>query len=250
VYPHQKIHAKHLWSDIWAFVQGSGVLLGCLIAVAIVACGRAFLPVTTSTLSGWSALFFFSLFTGIAVANLRSDIPFAGATQTLGLLAGCLASVTALISLQYQYETLSDILLGVSAFLLLPTLLSIRPGTPIKEQINESVFGNLALGIDNLMKYELPQDLKTKLSELINMLWRSPPNKDDYIPVQNEQVEHGVKQLEDFVKTRNFIQSTQTVDHLIKCLEERNQILNNITEIQYRKLNPSMLMSNNQNPEP
>ena len=218
--------------------------MGCFTAVLIVVCGRTFFGVTSSTLSGWTALFFLALFSGIALANLRSHTPFAGPLQMLGFIAGAISSIGALISQEYAQNSIGDVLLGVSGAILLPSLLGIRPTPKPNDSEKDRSLVGWALRVDDLMKYEQPQDVRTKLANLTNTLWRSPPDQDDFIPAQNHEFELLLTQLEYSIRVGSANDATEILDALSRCLRDRNSLLSGHVDIEYRNITKAKLLSN------
>lgn len=234
-----------LWTNSWGFFKSSGIFVGCISAALIIAGGRFFLNVTSSTLSGWTALFFLALFAGIAIANWKSSHPFAGPLQMLGLITGCATSLGALVSLEFSHNSVSDVLLGLSGILLLPSLLGIRPSTDNDPTEKDSSVLNWSLRLDNLLKYEQTQDARSKLASLIDFIWRSPSLQGDFIPAQNEQFEALLRELEGSIKSGSNRDSLLILDQMIHCLNERNLLLAGQVDIEYRKITEHTLVSDN-----
>lgn len=227
---------RYSLASAWSFIKCSGVFAGCAVAILIISCGRTFLAITTSTLSGWTALFFVALFTGVSVANLRSINPFASSLQMLGFAVGAGASIGALVTLQYALNGMSDVLLGVSGAILIPSILGIRPSPRAQNEAQDPSLVGLALRLDDLMKYELPHTVRTQLAAIIDNLCQSPPDQSDFIPVQHDQLDHLVTDLEIAIRSGFVTEAIETSLMLSRCLDERNRFLNRAIEIEYRNI--------------
>lgn len=180
---------------------------------------------------------------GMAVANLRSKFPFAGIQQMLAFILGCITSSCALFALEYAQGPLSDILLAVSGVLLLASLAGIRLTNGGPELKQDRLLLSWTLRVDDLMKYELSPELRAGLANLIDTLWRSPPDQVDFIPAQNNQFETMLTQLEAKIRTGNLNGATKLTDLLVLCLEERHRLLNSSIEIQYTNISSATNIS-------
>lgn len=233
---------KPLPKRVWEFFSKSGVFAGCATALAIIGCGRAFWGTTTSTLFGWTALFFLALFVGVIVANLRSQSPFASALQMVGFLAGSATSLGALISEQYTQGVVSDVLLGMSSIILLPSLLGIRPSQTFHDDVQDRSIIGWSLRLDDLMKYNLPASLRTNLAGLIEALWQSPPDRPDFIPAQNDQFALLLDDLELAIRSGQMTSALEITQTLARCLDERNYLIGSPINVQYQNVSGNRLI--------
>jgi len=240
----QKTRTEPFWANTWGSLKRSGVFAGSVTSIGIITIGRTFFDVASTTISGWSALFFLALFLGISVANLCSNTPFAGILQTLGFITGSLTSLGALFSLEYDESTVSDILLGISCVLLIPCLLGLRPRDPAIDHDIDRTLVDWTLRLDDLMKYELPPALRPKLADLMDTLWQSPPNQANFIPAQNRLFQRLLSDLEISIKSGFATAALETADELSCCLHERNHLLNEQIEIDYRDVTEHKVLPN------
>lgn len=179
---------------------------------------------------------------GMAVANLRSKFPFAGTQQMLAFILGCITSCCALFTLEYEQGSLSGILLAMSGVLLLASLAGIRPTNRSPELKQDRLLLNWTLRVDDLMKYELTPELRAGLANLIDTLWRSPPDPADFIPAQNDRAELLLCDLEQRVRLGTITEAMKIIATLARCLEERSLVLKSHVEIQYRDVSISSLL--------
>ena len=168
----------------------------------------------------------------------------------LGFIAGCLTSLGALVSLEFAHSSASDVLLGLSGLLLLPSLLGIRPRPAKHENEKDPSVIEWSLRLDDLLKYEQVQEIRTRIANLMDVLWRSPPNQPDFIPAQNDEFALHLGQLENAIKTGSENDALNLLNLMTDCLEERNRLLTRHINIEYRNITHGRLLTDNSEKRP
>lgn len=209
-------------------------MLGCLAAILVIAGGRLWLASTSSTLSGWTALFFTALCLGLVCFNLLTERPLVSQRQMFSLLLGCISGITALFLLEQNHDSAGGMFLFGAGFLLAVSLFGLRRQNPQFQVFQSQTLANWALRLDDLLKYDLPTGVRNALVQLINALWHSPQDQTDFIPAQNTAFANFLIYLELTIRQGNIEETTKTIDDLAKCLDERNRVLATTIKINYR----------------
>lgn len=230
------LKTKPLASLIFRAALGSGVLAGCLSALIIISSGRAWLDVTSSSLTGWTSLCFLAIFSGLFIANHLCEFPFITKIQAIGLILGSASSLAALLLLQSELDLASNTMLVISVLLFFPCLFGFKTRQDVKKSRQEQTLLHWALRLDVLMKYKLSPNARASLSHLIDSVWQSPPDPSDFIPAENVEFEHMLDALELTVKTNGLDSIDLIVSELNECLQTRNLLLSKLLSIEYQKI--------------
>ena len=233
--------SKDFRAAVWHQLQRSSVFLGCAAVLVVVLLGRSWLPITYNTLAGWTALFLLAIFIGLILANLRSPSAWGTPLQILGMFSGAFASAITLALLHHSYTAAGELMLGLAGLMLLISILSIKRHLPLAHKFHERSLANWALRLDDLLKYDLQQDHRSRLVSLIDQLWRSPENTGNLIPAQNEEFEHLLDALELSVRTQDSTLMEQTLVSLSRCLDMRNQIIGKQLHVEFQKIETNKL---------
>lgn len=238
----QPTSVKRLLSGIWHDCRQSAGLTGCLVAVSVIMIGRISVEITTSTLGGWTALFFLAIFLGLMVANVRGKRPFASLIQMLGMLAGAIASALTLLLLEHSLSAAGQTGLAVAGTILLISILGFRERSTTTHAFREKSLASWALRLDDLLKYDLPREIRARLVMLIDQLWQSPEEHSDFIPAQNAEFDLLLDELEFSVRFPDSEITLNCINELTRCLDERNRLLNSPIDISYRKIGSDPLL--------
>ena len=233
--------SKDFRAAVWHQLQRSSVFLGCAVVLVVVLVGRSWLPITSKTLAGWTALFLLAIFIGLIVANLRSQSAWGTPLQTFGMFSGAFASAITLALLYHLYTAAGEIMLGLTGLMLLISILSIKRHQPLAHKFHERSLATWALRLDDLLKYDLHRDHRFRLASLIDQLWRSPENVGNFIPAQNVEFEHLLDALESSVRTHDSTSLEQNLVTLSRCLDMRNQIIGKQLHVEFQKIEPNKL---------
>lgn len=211
-------------------------MLGCLIAILVIALGRLLLASTVSTLSGWSALFFTAICSGLLCFNLLAKRPLTSERQMRCLILGCMSGVTALAFFEQHLDSTGTVFLVMTILLAAFSLLGLRHQKSGPQIFESGTLAMWAQRLDDLLKYDLPTGVRSTLVQLINTLWHSPQDRDNFIPAENSKFATLLNFLELAVRQGNFQATITTTDDLAKCLDERNRLLAKAITIEYRNL--------------
>lgn len=228
--------ANHVLSKAWGFLAKSAVLYGCIVVVTVILIGKAFLGIASTTLSGWTALFFLSLFLGLITTNLFSTTPFASSRQMVAMVLGCAVSLTTLLLLLFSIPTAIEGLLTVSALLLFGSLNGMRPHVSKECSISDYRFAQWALRLDDLLKYDLPSEIRSNIVRLIDDLWQSPEDNGNFIPAQDNQLSDLLAEVETRIRLRDFDSCAQTLYVFSKSLAERNFLVLRSVVVEYQDI--------------
>lgn len=215
------------------YFSRSAALAGSLAAILVIAGGRSALNSTTSSLSGWTTLLLTALCVGLIVFNLFAERPLASKRQMLYLLLGALSGSVSLALLEQRFDSASETLLVICAFLLATSLLGLSHQKPHPQMFQERALARWAFRLDDLLKYDLPAKTRITMAQIIDALWRSPQDHDDFIPAQNAVIEALVTTLESDIRQGEIEAAHDILRHLAECLAERNDILGTEIHIEY-----------------
>ena len=213
------------------------VAAGVLTAVAVVAIGRQFLAVATSTLSGWTALFLLAVFFGLIAANGVSQRRFVSPLQAMAMVCGVVSCLTTLFLMYSSPTTASTTSLSIATMMFVLTMImGFQYRSTKVTTFSDRSLELWAIRLDDLLKYDLDQDVKTQLVNLIEALWHSPKDQEQFIPAQSQSFEELLNALEESVRRQDPISIDNSLDKLARCLAERNQLIHTAVDVFYRRL--------------
>lgn len=228
--------AKSLGFRLRSFFDHSAVFWGCLVAIAVVAIGRTFIEVSVSTLSGWTALFLLALFLGLVVANASRNHAFAFGLQRVSFILGALVSLGAIVFLAFELDAPAEALLVIAAILLIASLSRAQWHKPPQDTFQDTHLARWALRLDDLLKYELPLNIRGDITRVIDKLWQAPQDTSDFIPVQNQRIDELLDEIEFSTKENSGYKLEETLSELLLTLEERNQLIHKNVQIEYQNV--------------
>ena len=227
----------------WALKGWRPAGIGFLMAVALAVIGRQFLAVTTSTLSGWTALFLLAVFFGLIAANSVSQKSFVSPLQAVAMLCGAISSLTTLFLMQWSPTAASTTSLSIASVMFVLTMImgfqyrSSKPAT-----FSDKTLEHWAIRLDDLLKYDLDRETKAQLVTLIETLWHSPKDQEGFIPAQSHAFEQTLDALEHSVRCQDIVSIDRNLDNLARCLAERNQLIDTAVDVSYRNLGSNTAM--------
>lgn len=233
----RQISVNRYLQETRGYVSRCAVLAGPLAAILVIAGGRSALNSTTSSLSGWTTLLLTALCVGLIIFNVFAERPLTSKRQMLYLLLGALSGSVSLALLEQRFDSASEALLVICAFLLATSLLGLSHQKPHPQMFQERALARWAFRLDDLLKYDLPAKTRIAMAQIIDALWRSPQDRDDFIPAQNAAIEALVTTLESNIRQGEVETSHDTLRNLSKCLSERNDILGAEIHIEYANAN-------------
>lgn len=237
--------ASRFGSGFRHFFDRSAVLWGCVTAIIVVIAGRTFIEISVSTLPGWTALFLLALFLGLIVANASRNHAFASGLQKASFFLGAFTSLSALIFLEFQVDSAAEALLVIATILLMAGLTRMQWHRPLQDTSKDPRLAQWALRLDDLLKYEFPQHVRAQLIQLIDKLWQSPQDQADFIPVQNQQINNLLDELEFSARENTHYKIEETLSELLAQLEERNQLILKKIHIEYQDVSNKMPLLQN-----
>lgn len=225
-------------SDRW-----KPALTGTLVVVAVVAIGRHFVGITSTTLSGWTALFFVGVFTGLLTANSVSRRRFVSPLQKAVIACGTISSLTTLFLLQVSSESFGAAGLSISCVIFVLTMsMGFKHRSPKTTSFSDKSLAHWAVRLDDLLKYDLDRALKGQVVALIEALWHSPRDLETFVPSQNQSFEDILDSLEQSIRAQDPVLIERNLTALNHCLNERNQLIHNAISVSYRVLESNSAM--------
>lgn len=225
--------------------------IGMLTAAAVVAIGRQCLDITSSTLSGWTALFFLAVFFGLITADRMSPRSFVSPLQTITMVSGAVSSLTTLFLLHLSPTAASTTSLGIaSVMFVLTMIMGFQYRSPRPNTFGDKSLEHWAIRLDDLLKYDLDRETKAQLVTLIEALWNSPKDQENYIPAQSQFFEESLTLLENSVRSQNLISIETNLGNLARCLDERNQLIQMAVKVSYRKVDSDTAMLPDKSSQP
>lgn len=215
------------------------VAVGVLTAVAVVAIGRQLVGVASSTLSGWTALFLLAVFFGLIATNSMSYRRFVSPMQAVIMVCGAVSSLATLFLMYSSPTAASTTSLGIATMMFVLTMImGFQYRSTKVTTFSDRSLELWAIRLDDLLKYDLDQDVKTQLVNLIEALWHSPKDQEQFIPAQSQSFEELLNALEESVRRQDLISIHNSLDKLARCLAERNQLIHAAVNVSYRRLGP------------
>ena len=124
-------------------------------------------------------------------------------------------------------------MLFIAAFLMIAGLAQVQRHKSPNDTFQDKYLARWALRLDDLLKYELPQNIRGQIIQLIDQLWQSPQDQAEFIPVQNEQISLLLDMLEFSARGNDLYGVEAVVKELVQHLEERNQLILKKIHIEY-----------------
>lgn len=227
----------------WALNGWRSAAIGFLTAIAVALIGRQFLAVTTSTLSGWTALFLLAVFFGLIAANGVSQRRFVSPLQAVAAVCGAVSSLTTLFLMYRSPTGASTTSLSIATVMFVLTMImGFQYRSAKTATFSDKTLEHWAIRLDDLLKYDLDRETKAQLVTLIEALWHSPKDQEDFIPAQSRTFEETLDALEHSVRCQDIVSIDRNLDNLARCLAERNQLIHTAVNVSYRKLGSDAAM--------
>ena len=161
----------------------------------------------------------------------------------MAMICGAASSLTTLFLMHWSPNAASTTSLSIASVMFVLTMImgfQYRSSKP--PSFSDKMLEHWAIRLDDLLKYDLDRNTKAQLVTLIEALWHSPKDQEDFIPAQNHAFEQTLDALEDSVHTQDVIAIDKNLDNLARCLAERNQLIQTAVNVSYRKLGSDTAM--------